>query len=153
MGVIGMPSLCQSASPSVTLLCRSIFFEPFDLFSWNFTYMLLSKQDGVQSTWPSYLDSRSRSQVKDLPLNFVSAPYLLNPLIDFHEASLIVWRCAEHITELPRLNFNVTGQGQKIYPRISSPCHISWHLWSIFMKFHSCFPFSKSVCTAHNPAI
>ena len=62
---------------------RSISPEPSGCFSLNFTQM--------QSTWPSYLYSRSRSQVKIMwfTLQFVSTPYLLNPMKDIYQTSLI----------------------------------------------------------------
>ena len=48
-------------------------------------FIELYQRDYVKSTWPSYLDSRSRSQDKVLwfTLQFVSASYLLKPLNDF----------------------------------------------------------------------
>ena len=55
---------------------RSISPESFERFSLNFTQMVLSVRQCAEHM-TSYLDSRS--QVNDLPLNFVSAPYLLNP--------------------------------------------------------------------------
>ena len=45
--------------------------------------------------------------------------------------------CAEHMTQLPRLK--VTGQGQRIYPLILCPLHISWTLQRIFIKLHPMF--------------
>ena len=64
-----------------------------------------SQWDGVQSTWPSYLDSRSQVKVKELILCVHSIPpetferFLLN----FTQMFLSVRRCAESITQLPRL--------------------------------------------------
>ena len=53
---------------------RSISPEPFDQFSWNFTHMFLLVSWCVEHL-TSYLNSRTRSRSKDLPLNFVSTPY------------------------------------------------------------------------------
>ena len=53
---------------------RSISPEYFERFSFNFTQMYLSMR---RCTEP--MPQLSRFKVTDQPLNFVSAPYLLNP--------------------------------------------------------------------------
>ena len=63
----------------VTLQSHGIY--PWILCHW-ITPKCSSQWNGVQSPWLSYPDSRSRSW--DLTLNFVSAPYLLNTLNNFH---------------------------------------------------------------------
>ena len=77
-------SVSLSVIPSVTLSC-----PPHT--SWTLWMIFIklhsngsSQWDGVQSTWPSYLDSRSQVQVMWFTLKCVSAPYLLNPLNGFH---------------------------------------------------------------------
>ena len=110
---------------------RTVSPEPFDRFLWNFNHIFLLT-NSVQSNDPASNAQGHRWRSKDLPLNFVSAPYLLNPLINFHVTSLIC-SCAEHMTKLPRLWVKVTGQGQRIYPWISGPLHISW---TLFINFH-----------------
>ena len=62
---------------------------------------------------------------------------------------LLVRRCAEHMTQLPRLK--VTGQGQRIYPLNSCQLHTSRTLWLIFMILHLYVPLCKRVCRAHYP--
>ena len=65
---------------------RSISPEPFERFSLNFTQMFLTLCRVHDPA--TYAQSR-RSRSWDLPLNFVSAPYmyLLSPLGDFHFTS------------------------------------------------------------------
>ena len=79
--------------------------EPFDWFLWYFTHIfLLVKRCAEHMILHSYIPlsktvcrahnpatkiQGQRSRAKDLPLNFVSAPYLLNPLIDFYETLII----------------------------------------------------------------
>ena len=45
---------------------------------------------------------------------------------------LLVRRFAEHMTQLPRLKVNVTGQGQMICSWISCPLHILQNPWGDF---------------------
>ena len=64
----------------------SISPEPFDRFSWIFTHMfLLERRCAEQVTQLPRL--KVKFNVKGLPLNFVPAPYLLNPWGDFHLTS------------------------------------------------------------------
>ena len=90
-GHIGMPFGCQSishgvsVSRSVTLSCplhsswtlRSIFMKLH-------SYFPLSKTV-CRAHDPATLSQGHRSRSKDLLLNFVPAPYLLNSFIDFHD--------------------------------------------------------------------
>ena len=104
-----------------------------------------------------YTDSRSRSHFKVMwfTLQFVSAPYLLNTLNDFHLTSLkcsshSVRQCAQHMTQLPRLKVKVTGKG--IYLWILCRHHISWTDWAIFIKLHPNVPLSETMCKTYDLA-
>ena len=70
--------------------------------------------------------------------------------LNFTQMFLSVRRCAEHMTQLLRLK--VTGQGQGIYPWISCPLHISWTLWTLFIKLHPNVPLSEVVCRTNDSA-
>ena len=84
----------------------------------------------MQSLSLSYLDSRSRSQVKvkgftlEFRVRSISPELLGRFSLNFTQMSLSVRRCAEYITQLPRLKVKVTGQGHVIYPSIRV-CSIS----------------------------
>ena len=123
---------CQRIYPWISFaLCIS---WTFDRFLWNFTHIFLLVN--VQSTWPSYLDSKSQVKVKGLTLELRVHSISPEPFdqfsCNFTHMFLLVRRCAEHMTQLPRLK--VTGQGQRIYPWISCPFHISWTIEAIFTQ-------------------
>ena len=92
----------------------------------------------------------------DLALNFVSALYLLNHLMDFHQTSLSMIlstsRFAEPITQLPRIKTKVTVQGHEIYPWMLCPLQISWTLWAIFIKFYQDVILSETVYRTYDLA-
>ena len=80
----------------------------------------------------------------------VSAPYLLNPLNNFHlnftQMFLSVRRCAMHMTQLPRLK--VTGQCQGIYPWIGVRSISPEPLGRFSLNFTQMFP-SMRRCEEH----
>ena len=80
----------------------------------------------------------------DLPLNFVSVPYLLNPFwrfsLNFIQMFRSVRRCAEHITQLPRLKFKVTGQGINPLNFVSAPFILN-PFWQFLLNFNLMFLF------------
>ena len=94
-----------------------------------------SELDNVQNLWHSYTDSRSRSQFKvmwfTLELDFCSISPKLFELVSscFIQMFLLVRQCAESMSQLQRLKVKVTVQGQRLYPWILCPLHISWTLW------------------------
>ena len=65
----------------------SISPEPFRLFALYTTSKCSSQGDDMQILWVCYTDSRSLFKVKWFTFQFVSAPYLLNPLSNFHFTS------------------------------------------------------------------
>ena len=84
----------------------------------------------MQSTWPSYLDSRSQVKVKGCALEFrvcsISPEAFDRFPRYFTHMFLKIRLFAKHMTQLPRPM--VTGQGLRIYPWISCPLHVSWTL-------------------------
>ena len=109
---------------TLKLRFRSISPEPFEIFSkklWSNVYLsetVCRAHDSATVTQGQGHTSRSW----DLPLNFESAPYLLeasrylmNPLNDFHQI-FSLRRCAEPLTRLRRLKGKATVQGHEIYP-------------------------------------
>ena len=82
----------------------SISPEPFERFSLNFTKMFLSvRQCAEPKTQLCRLKVKVTLQDHVICLQFLSTPYLLNHLNDFHftQMFLLVRRCAEHMTQLP----------------------------------------------------
>ena len=61
----------------------SISPKPFEQFSFNFTQMLISVMM-IRSNDSARQIQSHNFRSWNLPLNFVSAPYLLNPLNDLH---------------------------------------------------------------------
>ena len=108
----------------------------------------------MQNPWLAYAGSRSMSW--DLPLN----TWLLHISWTFERFSLnggqiliSVRRCAGPLTQLPRLKIKVTLQGLRIYPWISCLLHISWTLWTLFIKLHPNVPLNETVCRTHDSAM
>ena len=106
------PSFCN------TFLSAPYLLNPLNDYHLT-SHKCSSQWAGVQSTWSSYLDSRSRSQ--DLPLNFMSAQMFLS----------VSW-CAEAMTQLHRFKVKVTVQSHWLYPWVLCRLHISWSFWKIF---------------------
>ena len=71
--------------------------------------------------------------------------------LNFTQIFVFVRGCAEHITQLPRLN--VTGQGQKIYLLILCPLHFSLALQAIFIKLYPNVPLSVIMCRTYDSAM
>ena len=110
----------------------------------------------MQSTWPSYLDSMSKSQVnvKGFTLEFPVRSVSPEPFDQFswyftHMFLFERWR-ADHITQPPRLKTVVTGRGQRIYPWILCPLHISWALEAVFIKLLPNISLSEIMCRAYD---
>ena len=88
-------------------------------------------------------------------VSFLFAPYLLNPLKDFHETCqnqmfALVRQCAEPITQACRLKVKVIVKGHEFEPWITCSLHISCTLWKIFIKFGSNVRLSEMMCRTHN---
>ena len=83
-------------------------------------------------------------------------PFILCPLhieqfsLNFIQMFLSARRCAEPITQLPRLKAKDTSQSQWINPWISYPLHISWALRSIFIKLHQNVPLSETIIRTYD---
>ena len=94
----------------------------------------------VQSTWPSYLDSRSRSHDHShLGAIFIK----LHPNVSLNEMMCRTYDSARQ----------TKGKGHTSsscdLPFILFPLHISWTLWTVFIKHHSNVPLSKLVSRTH----
>ena len=63
-----------------------------------------------------------------------------------------VRQSAEHMNQLPRLKVQVTDQGQRIYPWLSRPLHISWTFAVIFIKLYPNIPLSEIMYRTYNSA-
>ena len=66
---------------------------------------------------------------------------------------LPVRRCAEHMTQLPKLKVKVVGQGQRIYPSILGRLHISWTFQAVFNTLHPNVPLSVTMCRTYDSAM
>ena len=107
-----------------------------------------------QNLWLSYVDSRSWSHFKviypSICVHSISPKPFKRFSLNITQMFLSVSRCAEHMTQLPRLK--VTGLGQGIYHWISYPLHISWSLWMIFIKLHLNITLSETMCWSYDSA-
>ena len=96
------------------------------------------------------ITSRSQVKVKWFTLEVHARSISPEPFDQFSwnftHMVLLVTRCAEHMTQLPRLK--VTGQGQRIYPWISCPLHISWTLELVSLNFIQMFLLVRQ-CAKH----
>ena len=76
----------------------------------------------MQSTWPSYLDSRLQVKVMGFTLELRVSCIAPEPFqqfsLKFTQMFLSVQQCAEPMTLLRRLKVKVTLQGHVIYPSI-----------------------------------
>ena len=81
-----------------------------------------SQWESVKSIWPSYLDSRSSTQVKGFTLKFRVSSISPEPFgqfsPNFTQMFLSVRQCAELNKLLRRLKVKVTLQGHVIYPSV-----------------------------------
>ena len=77
----------------------------------------------------------------DLPLNFVSGPLSPQPFerfsLNITQMFRSVRRCAEPMTQLPRLKVKVTLQGHGIYP---------WILFELFLSARRCAEPMNQLC-------
>ena len=96
--------------------------------------------DGVQSIWPSYLDSRSRSQVKVKVNGFT---------LDFRVLSISQEPlCRFSLNFSPRFKVKVTGQGSVVYPSICVHSISSESFVQFSLIFTQMF-FSVRQCAEH----
>ena len=113
----------------------------------NGIFINLHSRDGVQSTWPSYLDSRS--QVKGFTLEFhvcsISPESFWRFSLNFTQMFLSVRLCAEPMTPLDRFKVKVTLNSHGIYPSILCQRNISY-----FIKLHTNVPLSEVVCRTND---
>ena len=113
----------------------------WSIFMKLYSYIPLSKH--VQSTWPSYLDSKSQVKVKGLTLELRVHSISPEPFdqfsCNFTHMFLLVRRCAEHMTQLPRLKVK---RFTLVYcVRSISPVSIHWFSWNfthIFLLVRRC---------------
>ena len=111
-------------------------FRSWDFhFKFAYTFYLMNPMNDFHSTSPNFPHSeavrRIHDSVKqtqgqgytsrswDSPFKFVSAPYLLKPLKDFHytgQMFISVRQYAESMTHLCRIKVKVTVQGHGFYP-------------------------------------
>ena len=64
---------------------------------------------------------------------------------------------SETVCRIYEQGLQTQGQGQlsrlwDLRPLISCPLHISWTLWTIFIKLHPYVPFGETVCRTHDSA-
>ena len=100
--------LCDFVSAPISWTLRTIFIKLHSNVPLSETECKVHDL-ATETKWQSH-----RSGAIDFPLNFVLAPYLLNPLNDFHQTFLSVRQCAESMTHLCRLNVNFVIQGHGI---------------------------------------
>ena len=131
--------------------------NPLDDFH-STSFQCSTQEGGVQSTWPSNLNSRSRSQVmvEGLMHDFQVRSISLEPSgrfsFSFTQMFISVRRCAEIMTRLHRLKVKVTLQGHVIYPSIRVRCISPEYFWTLFINLHSNVPLSEVECRTNDSA-
>ena len=110
---------------------RSISPETFWRFSLNLTKMFRSMGwcGKHMLQLPKPIKVKVTGQGIEFTLEFRVRSISPEPFgrisLNFTQMFLLLRRCAEHMTQLPRLKVKVTGQGHVILPLKSWPHHIS----------------------------
>ena len=162
------PCYCHPRySPTIAEMIRYVNYKRWQwsiiyIFSTRLFLYAVSVQQSKWTIWTIFIKlySRSRSHfnVVWFTLQFFGRSISSEPFERFIVNFIQNVPLSETVCRTHKPGLQSQGQGQlsrtwDLLPSISCPLHISWTLWTIFIKLHPNVPFGETLCRTHASAM